>query len=100
MALTGGRVRAGCCQGERRHCTHPGMPHLCRIVSPSHCVSADCPGLWELHEQQQAWSSLWLSAAEPGCGRVGAGLPGVLVYRGTVTALGSALGMEGHRDRL
>lgn len=28
----------------------------------------DCPGLRQLHEQQQAWSSLWLPVAESGCG--------------------------------
>lgn len=43
------------------------------FLSP--CTSSDRAGLRELHEQQQARGCLRLPAAEPRCGRFGAGLP-------------------------
>lgn len=86
--------------GACRHCPPTGVPHPCQVVSPSRCVSTDCPGLRELHEQQQARGSLRLPAAEPRRGRGGVGLPCVLVHRGTVTAQGPASGVEGHLDWL
>lgn len=41
----------------RRPAEHPPFP-----------LSPDCPGLWQLYEQQQAWGSLWFPAPKSGCG--------------------------------
>lgn len=56
--------------------TLQGFPPLMTLVSSPSLL--DRPGLRQLHEQQQAWSSLWLPAPEPGCGEGrGEGSPGL-----------------------